>query len=197
MKWVTLTFDCWQSKCNSSLNPSGYFLPHLKKLPSVSEISCSQNTGLIWGRSDIDLWPFHQGKQTNIIITDNPNIIIIIITVGRKPVVPLAFSWFSYLDVDPWRVCWWWAVCSEASDDLWEAAVWVSLNEQDETSQRHKHTRRDSDGLEKCSPSPSFFFGQQRHRDGAEIRNEWLWGSTTFWDKKITFKHILSLTNHL
>lgn len=64
-----------------------------------------------------------------------------------------ARSWFSHLDVDPWRVCWWRAVRSKASNDLREAAVRVSLHEQDETSQWHKHARRNSDGLENCTPS--------------------------------------------
>lgn len=69
-----------------------------------------------------------------------------------------------HLNVDPWRVRLRRLVCPQASDDPWEAAVWVSFHEQDESSQWHEHARGDSDGLEKRAPSATSFCGQ--HRDG-------------------------------
>ena len=65
---------------------------------------------------------------------------------------------FRHLDVNSWRVGWRHVVHSEAGDYMWQGAVWKALLEQDETSQWHKHPRRDSDGLEECSPSGSLFW---------------------------------------
>lgn len=92
---------------------------------------------------------------------------------------PTWVSWFPHLDVDPWGVGFRGAVCSETSDDLWHAAVGVPLHEQDETSQWHKHAGRDSDGLEKSSPSAPPFWREHSHR--TYIRGKlWRWGWMVF-----------------
>lgn len=82
-------------------------------------------------------------------------------------IAPAELQILHHLNVDPWRVCLRRLVCPEASDDPWEAAVRVSLHEQDESSQWHEHARGDSDGLEKRAPSATSFWGQQRDREVA------------------------------
>lgn len=69
-----------------------------------------------------------------------------------------------HLDVNPRRVGRRRAVRPDAIEDLRQAAVWVALHEQDETSQRHKHTRRDGYGFEERSPRAPFFFCKHLER---------------------------------
>lgn len=88
-------------------------------------------------------------------------------------------SWFPHLDVDPRGVGWQRAVCSKARDELGEATVWVTFHEQDETSQGHEHARRDSNGFEERSPTPSpFVWEDGRHMD---FRRSGNYGSNNFW----------------